>query len=176
MTNDTIHTKRLVLRRVAAQDWHDIQAIWESNKHTEYAQYDVPFDTADDAVQQRIGKWASACGSKDHLFFAVCLDGLVIGYCAFNVRPDSYEAGYCFHVDYHRNGYAKESLVALFVWLKAQKIAGKITARTALNNFPSVRLLTSLGFQKTGIEQVSFYQDENGTPIYFEGGIFELDL
>lgn len=176
MKNDTIRTGRLVLRRVAAQDWRDMQAIWESNKRTEYAQYDMPVNTADNAVQQRIGKWASACDSREHLFFSICLNGLVIGYCAFNARPDSFEAGYCFHADYRRKGYAKESFSALLAWLRAEKITDKITARTALDNFPSVALLSSLGFRKIGTEQVSFYHEEDGTPIYFEGGIFELNI
>lgn len=52
----------------------------------------------------------------------------------------------------------------------------RVTVRTALENLPSVALIASLGFRKIGTEQVSFYQDENGTPIYFGGGIFELIL
>lgn len=176
MTKDMIRTERLILRRVDAQDWKDIQAICESNKNTPYAQFDTPFDTDDQAVQKRISKWTSACDSKEHLFFAVCLNGRVIGYCAFNIRPNSYEAGYCFHADYHKKGYAKESLAALLAWLKEERITERVTVRTALGNLPSVALIASLGFRKIGTEQVSFYQDENGTPIYFGGGIFELIL
>ena len=52
----------------------------------------------------------------------------------------------------------------------------KITAGTALNNTPSVRLLTSLGFVLVGTETVSFYKDDEGIPITFEGGEFELLL
>ena len=52
----------------------------------------------------------------------------------------------------------------------------KITAGTALKNTPSVRLLLSLGFRQTGAETVSFYQDEMGQDIVFEGGRYELLL
>ena len=39
------------------------------------------------AVRTRIAKWADANNSgTEHLFFAVCLDDTVIGYCAFNKR------------------------------------------------------------------------------------------
>ena len=51
-----------------------------------------------------------------------------------------------------------------------------ITAGTALNNTPSVRLLTSLGFRQIGTETVSFYKDSAGNDITFEGGNYELLL
>ena len=51
-----------------------------------------------------------------------------------------------------------------------------ITAGTALNNTPSVRLLASLGFKQTGTEEVSFYKDAEGNDITFEGGTYELLL
>ena len=51
-----------------------------------------------------------------------------------------------------------------------------ITAGTALNNTPSVRLLTSLGFRQTGTEKVSFYRDADGSDITFTGGNYELLL
>ena len=49
----------------------------------------------------------------------------------------------------------------------------KITAGTALNNTPSVKLLNSLGFRQTGTETVSFYKDEEGNAVNFECGIYE---
>ena len=52
----------------------------------------------------------------------------------------------------------------------------KLTAGTAINNIPSVSLLKSLGFKLIGTEKVSFYKDEHGSDIFFEGGIFELNI
>ena len=37
-----------------------------------------------------------------------------------------------------------------------------------------VPLLNSLGFKQIGEEKVSFYKDEDGNDIYFDGGLFEL--
>jgi ribosomal protein S18 acetylase RimI-like enzyme len=53
------------------------------------------------------------------------------------------------------------------------KGAVNITARTALNNKPSVKLLESLNFRQTGTEVVSFYKDNEGNAITFDGGIYE---
>ena len=88
---------------------------------------------------------------------------------------NSHEIGYCFHSDYHGKGYAKESMLALFDYLKPLGITS-FSARTALNNTPSVALLKSLGFELVGTEKVSFYKDSARNDIVFDGGIFELEL
>lgn len=165
-------TERLTVRRIAADDWESIKAIWDDQKRSVYARFDRPNDTNPDAVRQRIGKWASCENSTEHMFFAVCLNGGVIGYIAFNRREDGYETGYCFHSDYQGKGYAKESMAALIGAILEKQPDAVITARTALKNIPSVRLLQSQGFRQLGTERVSFYQDEAGKDIFFDGGIF----
>lgn len=104
-----------------------------------------------------------------------CLQAQVIGYMAFHRQENGYETGYCFHSRYQGMGYAQESFQALFPCLQAMG-AKRINAGTALNNLPSVRLLQKVGFHQVGTEQVSFYQDEKGKDIVFEGGLFERPL
>ena len=170
-----LHTEHLILRPVLAGDWRRIKEIWEDFNRSPLAQYDMPHCTEDDDVRPRIARWAQANSGTEHMFFAVCLQETVIGYIACNIRESSYELGYCFHSDYHGKGYAKESHLALFAHLRTLGIT-RLTAGTALNNLPSVALLQSLGFRQTGTEQVSFYQDADGRDIFFDGGIFELEL
>ncbi len=165
-------TKRLVIRPVMPDDWRPIRDIWIDFTASTYAQYDMPHDTDDEKARARIQRWVANSGA-DHMFFAVCLDSIVIGYIAFNKRNDSYEIGYCFHSTYHGKGYAKESHLALFEYLRTRGIT-RFTARTAINNTPSVALLQSLGFTLTGCEKVSFYKDQDGNDIVFDGGIFAL--
>lgn len=170
-----LKTERLSIRRVEKADWKSIKGIWEDFNLSEYSVYDKARNTDDADVCERISKWAGMAHSMDHMFFAVCLEDVLIGYIAFNIREDSYELGYCFHSRYFGNGYAKESLKALFNYMKSIGTK-KITAGTALNNTPSVALLHSLGFKKTGEERVSFYKDNEEKDIFFDGGIFELLL
>ena len=108
------------------------------------------------------------------MFYAVCFEDIIIGYVAFNQREAGYEIGYCFHSQYHGKGYAKESISVLIGTIQKMGICAFISAGTALRNTPSVKLLQSLGFKLTGTEQVTFYKDDGGNDIYFEGGIFEL--
>ena len=149
-------TERLHIRYIMKQDWQSIKAIWEDFNMSPYAQYDMPHNTEDEDVRIRISRWARANGGLDHMFFAVCLQNRIIGYIALNIRDNGYEVGYCFHSDYHGKGYAKESHLALFRYLRGLGVA-RVTAGTALKNLPSVSLLKALGFQQVGEEKVSFY-------------------
>ena len=167
-----LKTERLSIRHVVADDWISIQDIWVDFNSSEYAQYDNPHITENANVQARIAKWAAANSGTEHMFFAICLDETVIGYIAFNIRENGYEIGYCFHSAYHGKGYAKESHLALFDYLRTLGIT-KFSAGTAINNTPSVKLLTSLGFKLVEQEKVSFYKDADGNDIVFDGGIFE---
>lgn len=168
-----IKTKRLNIRRIEYSDWKAIQEIWIEVAKREYAKYDEPKDTEDSKVQKRIEKWASAHESSEHMFFAICLDTMVIGYVAFNIRNDGYEIGYCFHPAYYRKGYAQESIAALLDIMKEKGVT-RIVAGTAMDNIPSVNLLYSLNFKLYREELVSFYKDKEGNDIYFRGGRFEL--
>lgn len=176
MGEEQIRTERLILRRVGEEDWRAIRGIWEDQKHSPYACYDRTNDTSPAAVREKIKRWASVRESTEHMFFAVCLDGEMIGFIAFHRRENGYETGYCFHSSQHGKGYASESLGALIRYIRDSGLASHITAGTAVKNLPSVKLLQTVGFRQTGTEQVSFYQDAGGNGIYFEGGIFELDL
>lgn len=169
-----LKTERLMIRHITEGDWTSIQKIWENFNASEFVRYDKPHNTDDEDVRARISKWAKATRGMEHMFFAICLADTVIGYIAFNIRENGYEIGYCFHSDFHGNGYAKESHLALFDHLYGLGITS-FSAGTALNNKPSVSLLKSLGFKQTGTEKVSFYKDPKGNDIVFDGGIFELN-
>ena len=169
-----LKTERLNIRHIEPDDWKSIKEIWIDFNTSSLSQYDMPHNTDDDDVRERIAKWAYASKGTEHIFFAVCLDETVIGFFSFNIREDSHELSYCFHSKYQGKGYAKESLAALIEYLTTIGIK-KLTAGTAINNTPSVSLLKSLGFELIGTEEVSFYKDEHGNDIFFEGGIFELN-
>ena len=167
-----LKTERLTIRHIVADDWKSIRDIWVDFNSSEYAKYDTPHITEDANVQARIAKWAAANSGTEHMFFAICLGEIVIGYIAFNIRENGHEIGYCFHAAYHGKGYAKESHLALFDYLRTLGIT-KFSAGTALNNTPSVKLRASLGFKLVAQEKVSFYKDADGNDIVFDGGIFE---
>lgn len=169
-----LKTDRLLIRPIVENDWRAIRDVWRDFSASEYAQYDMPHDTEDEAVRQRMIKWVQHSG-WEHMFFAICLNKEVIGYIAFNIREIGYEIGYCFHSAYQGKGYARESLSALLHHLHTLGITS-FSAGTALRNKPSVALLAALGFKLDATENVSFYTDNQGRPIIFEGGIFKKTM
>lgn len=171
-----ITTERLTIRHVAETDWPAVRDIWAALAPLPMAQYDKPHDLSMDSVRARIAHWAAFTRKgTEHMFFAVCLDGEVIGYFAFNQREKGHEVGYSFHPANHGKGYAKEALTALLAHLRQQGFV-HFSAGCALNNTPSVRLLESVGFRLVGTEKVSFYKDAGGADIVFDGGIYELEM
>ena len=169
-----IKAERTNIRFIVENDWKQVKEIWEDFNASEYARYDRPHNTDDADVEPRIAKWAAANNAgTEHMFFAVCVNDIIIGYIAFNKRIDGYEIGYCFRSAYHGKGYAKESLSALIEYLSGTGIK-RFTAGTAVTNAPSAALLKSLGFRQIGTETISFYKDDHGNDIVFDGGIFEL--
>lgn len=170
-----LKTERLTIRPVTADDWKSVKEIWADFHNSAFSQYDRPHDTDDENVRERISKWAAANSGTEHMFFAICLNGTMIGYSAFNIRENGYEMGYCFHSAFQGKGYAKESHLALLGYMRNLG-AVRITAGTALQNEPSVTFLKALGFTLTETEKVSFYKDEHGEDIVFDGGIFALEL
>ena len=170
-----LKTERLIIRHIEPNDWKSIKEIWMDFNNSPFSQYDMPHNTDDEDVKNRILKWANASSGFEHIFFAVCFNDVVIGFFSLNIRENSHELGYCFHSEYQGKGYAKESLKALIEYLPEIGIT-KLTAGTAINNLPSVSLLKSLGFIMKETENVSFYKDKRGNDVVFEGGNFELKI
>lgn len=169
-------TERLGIRLIEEGDWESVRQIWIDFQQSEYVLFDTWKDTDPGEVKRRISKWAELTRSgKEHLFFAICLAGEVIGYISMNRRENGYETGYGFLRKAQGKGYAREALEAVCRHMKSIG-AERITAGTALKNRPSAALLNRLGFALTGTEQLAFYRDEEGNPVLFEGGLFEKIL
>ena len=169
-----LQTARLKIRYIEPNDWNALIEIWRDFDRSAFAKYDVPHSLDEAEVRKKTKHWAEASPHQEHMFFAVCNQTEMLGYIEFHKNNDGYECGYCFHSKFHGMGYAKESMQMLLEWLSRDG-GQRFVARTALENLPSVKLLASLGFQKAGEEKVSFYKDETGADIYFDGGIFILD-
>lgn len=172
----TLQTERLEIRPIREEDWRSVQAIWRDFQKSEYVFFDNEKDTSDDAMKNRIAKWASAAEEgRDHLFFAVCREGETVGFAALNRAGDGYELSYGFRTGAQGQGFALESLSAILDEMKRRGVK-RVFAGTALRNTPSVRLLQKLHFVQTGTEERAFFKDRDGKDIRFTGGIFERIL
>lgn len=167
-----LNTQRLTLRSVIQNDWKALQALWIDYNRSEYCKYDAYNPVDDELVYSRVEGWNCVNHvMKNHHYLAVCYYDNLIGFFSVHPYRESYEIGYCFHSDYHGHGYASEALECLTNYLKTWN-ASSMYIRTGLNNIPSVNLVMRNGFKCIEEEQISFYNDAFGNPIYFVGGVF----
>ena len=165
-----IITDRLTIKPLLFENWVDLKRIWKDFSSSEYSQYDVPHTENECEIKHLARKF-----SEDNSFYIISLTqtGDVIGCVDLHNTGNGYDIGYCFISECHNKGYAKESCKALIEYYRNNGVK-RFTAGTAIENIPSLRLLLSLGFNQIGSEKVSFYKDENGKDIFFDGGLFEL--
>lgn len=121
-----------------------------------------------------VRKWADH-QNREHIFLVACLGQEVIGFINFHLHGTRHEISYGFQKEFQGKGYAREAVSAALEGLSREGIKS-FSAGTGLKNTPSVKLLHAVGFRQTGTEKVSFYKDAEGNAIYFDGGIYELDM
>jgi len=168
-----IRTERLLIREITAGDAESVRSVWEDFARSPYSCYDAPTPADAAESERRVRRMAESNRGERDRFWGVLLDRVIIGYVELHRSGDEAEIGYCFHSAYHRKGYASESCRALIGCYRDAGVK-RFTAGCALCNTPSAELLRSLGFRLIGTEKVSFYKDENGEDVVFEGGLFEL--
>jgi RimJ/RimL family protein N-acetyltransferase len=91
----------------------------------------------------------------------------VIGHIGFHAEPDSrgaLEVGYTIEPSYRRQGYAEESVRALFRWAEQEHAIRHFVASVGPWNDASLGLVRKLGFRQTGAQ----WDDEDGEELVFE--------
>ena len=161
-----IETDRLTICHLHKEDWKALKNIFDDFNRSQYADYDRPLPTEDEAVKALTKQFVDS-----KLFFAVSLSDQIIGYIGFHKIQDTYDLGYCFHSSCHGKGYACESVKDLIDYFIKTYHAAKFTAGTALENTPSCSLLKKLGFRCHSTDTVCF----DGS-FSFQGGNFILEI
>ena len=83
-----VQTPRLALRLVQESDAPALREIWLDFAQSPFAVYDGPHPTSPRAVAVSIARWAQANRQPQpaHRFWAVCLQGRLIGYFSCHLR------------------------------------------------------------------------------------------
>ena len=91
----------------------------------------------------------------------------VVGHIGFHAEPDArraVEVGYTTEPAYRRQGYAEESVRALFWWAEQEHGIRHFVASVGPGNDASLGLVRKLGFRQTGTQ----WDDEDGEELVFE--------
>ena len=145
-------TERMVIREQTLRDIDALYEIYSDKDITKYTEplYDDPKKEAD---------YLQAYIDNQYRFYefgiwALTLrqSGKLIGRAGISIREgyDLPELGYVIGKEYQGCGYAKEALDAIMDYAAGELGMSEFMAFTKERNTPSVRLLKSLGFVKTG--------------------------
>jgi RimJ/RimL family protein N-acetyltransferase len=168
-----IKTNRLLIRKLTEEDWESLKEVAIDFEASTYAIYDHQMPTSDEGVKKLIQRFC-----KIGKFFAVCSlsEGKFMGYVCLNGENHSeLDLGYSFNSLFQGKGYALEACKAITNYAFNTLKVERLTAGTAILNFPSCKLLDKLGFRKVGESTLAFRKTPEGKPIEFTGGDFVLE-
>ena len=166
-----IATRRLYIRNVLGEDWPKLKELFQDRAASEYAVYEKPMPLDDESVKLFCEWYAQGDG-----FLAVLdnVSGRMVGFVSVERETGgkSGDMSYCVHSDFQRKGYAREMCDAMIGYCFHRLNLDVISASTAVNNIPSMKLLLRLGFEKAG-DGISYYnKGADGRPVEFVSSTF----
>lgn len=171
-----LKTERLTVRYLEPTDWEGMLELNRDFNATDMRMYDLPKSSDPDEVRETTARWAEKTAAGQDFFFAVLLDGKMIGSIVLHGLPGIWmECGFLFHSAYHRQGYARESLSAVLEWA-AQGKHTVFAAGTAILNRPAARFLEAMGFRRIDAGDVILHKDEDGNGVPVTVGHYILHI
>lgn len=167
---DTIRTRRLILRRFRESDYDDLYEYLYQLRDDEFEGYPgITYENGREHLERRVV-------SDEYYAMELRDSGKVIGniYCG-NRYYDAKEVGYIVNEDYRRQGYAEEALSAVIEEAFDSGVH-RIYAQCDPRNVPSRKLLEKLGMRREGhfIQNIYFRKDENGDPVWKDTFVYAI--
>ena len=156
------------LRPFLPGDAEAVQTMILEKQAEPVAVYDYAMPTEEHQLRALAAYFAS-----EPSYLAICVGDMPVGYAVLHVQSDRGSLGYFLRPAWRGRGWVNQACAALL----ARAFAGGMAAAeagAALANAPSVAVLTRLGFRQVRRERVSFHQDDQGRPLEFEAGVYEL--
>lgn len=166
-------TERLIIRSFTQHDWLKLQDLSNDREKSPFRHMDHQWPTDVEDIK-KICNWFS----ETDAYWAICLRRTndLIGFVCLNYTDAAgiKNLGYCLHSGHHNKGYAFEACSKLLRHAFDDLGCQTILSGTGIKNLPSVKLLEKLGFVMTSKTNTHFRTDENGHPILFESGSYQL--
>jgi len=157
-----INTERLQIRNLRISDLVDFHFYRSNPEITKYQGFDVfTKRQAEEFIHQQLDKKFGKPGEWVQYGIEYRNTGKLIGDCAIKLDQNDIriaEIGITISHTEQRNGYAKETLIAILNFLFCIENFHRVREIVDVENIASIRLLKSLGFRQEGhfIENVFF--------------------
>jgi RimJ/RimL family protein N-acetyltransferase len=157
-----IDTERLEIRNLKTSDLSDFHFYRSNPAVTKYQDFDVfTIEQADEFIKGQLDKEFGKAGEWVQYGIENKMTGKIIGDCA--IKLDQYdiriaEIGITISHTEQKNGYARETLVAILNLLFSIDDFHRVTEIVDAENIASINLLKSVGFNQEGhfIENIFF--------------------
>ena len=165
-----IETNELVIRNFQLKDKDDLCEYMMQRVNAEFERYeDFTPEKADHEIKFR---------SESDEFFAIELKetNKVIGNIYFGKRDfNSRELGYVLNENYQNKGYGSQAAKAVIDYF-FNKDLHRIFAECCPQNTASWKVMEKIGLKREAHfkQNVSFYKDSNGNPIYWDTYVYAL--
>ena len=157
-----IDTDRLQIRNLVASDFTNFYFYRSNPEITKYQGFDVfTKKQAKEFIQEELDKEFGNAGEWVQYGIENKRTQKLIGDCAIKLGQHDTriaEIGITISHSEQRNGYAKETLIAILNFLFSIKDFHRVVAIVDVENIPSIQLLKSIGFRQEGhfIENIYF--------------------
>lgn len=157
----TIHTKRLVLRRFTVDDAQAMFDNWASDERvTRYLTW-KPHKSVEE-TKEILSRWCAAYENTDSYHWAMEYNGVVIGSISvvrFSDKREYADLGYCMGYEYWNKGLMSEAAKAVIDFLFTEVGVNRIEIAHAVKNPASGRVAQKCGLAYEGTKRESFKTD-----------------
>lgn len=153
-----IKTERLSLVPLSLDYSKEILRLWGDFEVIKYTNRTLI--STEEECRENLSSWLTL--HKDNLGpnkFAILLDDKLIGIAGFPlIDNNNFKCGFFYQIirAYWGKGYGFEAANALLKYIFDKHQAAVIIADVVVSNIASIKILTKLGFSKTGIEEKGF--------------------
>lgn len=157
-----ISTKRLHIRNLQIDDIDDFHSYRSNPEVTLYQGFDVMNKTqALEFIKVQKDNIFGSPGKWGQYGIIEMRTNKLIGDCAIKLTendPRIAEIGMTLNPHFQKQGFAKEAMIGIITWLFDVKGIHRISEIVDVENFSSIKLLESLGFNKEGhfVENIFF--------------------
>lgn len=173
MEFETIHTERLILRKLTPEIYTDLFSNYEESSIREILR--IGNSDEYDKLLYRFKNGLSTF-NRSFVYFQLLASGTgeLIGGCGYHtwyLDHDKAELGYYIdHELYKNKGYMSEAILQILAYGFENMHLHRIEACVGPNNVPSLKLMEKFGFSKEGLLRQHYLKNE----VYEDSFVFSL--
>lgn len=152
-----IHTQRCRLDNISCDDIFILQQIFNDDETKQYLQELNDLVSTEEGVKIFIDSFNRYADNNEGFLWGIYLDCKLVGFIAIMDISYNPTLFYAVHPNYRSQGIMKECATQVLNYISEKNICGCIQSEVYKRNYISIRLLESIGFEKTGCNKQKIF-------------------